>query len=124
MGEDILLFLLGRVRFEERQLALVTVHDIEDNHAGLLVFKSGFPDKLQCLECSRDHLLGAACRHIQTYRGIRKILRLVLTETVRVKKSVYAVGSSTVVTKLLRTFGGKIRHPGTKFLNISNRFSK
>ena len=34
LGEDILLFLLGRVRLEERQLALVTVHDIEDNHAG------------------------------------------------------------------------------------------
>ena len=34
LGEGILLFLLGRVRFEERQLALVTVHDIEDNHAG------------------------------------------------------------------------------------------
>ena len=124
LGEDILLFLLGRVRFEERQLALVTVHDIENNYAGLLVFKSWFPDKLQCLECGRDYLLSAACRHIQTNRGIRKILRLVLPETVSVEKSVYAVGSRTVVTKLLRTFGGKIRHTRTKFLNISNRFSK
>ena len=93
LGEDILLFLLGRVRLEERQLALVTVHDIEDDHAGLLVFKSGFPDEIQCLECGRDHLLSTACRHIQTYRGVRKILRLVLPETVRVEESVYAVGS-------------------------------